>query len=224
MLFIYDNLTAGLVMVSVALLLTTLQMRSMKKSVTKISRNVAKEQAQSFATWVEDDLEAMGENMDSGSSAPFNVEFETPVDSAGVTTQFTFYRDSVVTVDSTVRVMTQYRLHKTGTKEIDEEEVDLYQVRRREKVGSGSWKSDGGSAGTLGYFEIDMLNRDAQPIANPRTVATADADTVRSTRVRFSVVAPFQNQQTSLRIIHFGSVMLLRDDGAETMTGSGSGS
>ncbi len=213
MIFIYDNLTATIIAMSVFLLLVTIQFRTTQTNIAQTSRNIVKEQAQGFATWLEDDLEKMGQNIGPGSAPPYNVAFDDPTDSSGVTVDFTFYQDSIVSTSSTMRVATQYRVKKTGTRVVEADTVDLYQLTRyRQEGASASWVEDGRSIDALGYFDVDMLNRDAQPIINPRSAAQTDQDTVRSTRVRFSVVAPFQNEKTSLRVVHFGSVLLLRNE------------
>lgn len=213
MIFIYDNLTATIIAMSVFLLLVTIQFRTTQSNIAQTSRNIVKEQAQGFATWLEDDLETMGQNIGPGSAPPYNVAFENPVDSSGVTVDFTFYQDSILSTTTTMRVETRYRVKKTGTRVVKADTMDLYQLTRFRKEGAGGmWEEDGRSINALGYFDVDMLNRDAQPIASPRSAAQANPDTVRSTRVRFSVVAPFQNEQTSLRVVHFGSVLLLRNE------------
>ncbi|WP_259061105.1 hypothetical protein [Salinibacter ruber] len=63
------------------------------------------------------------------------------------------------------------------------------------------------SPSSLGYFQIDLLDKDASPVSNPN----GNADQVHSVRVRFSVVSPFQNAQTFPRATHVGSVLLVRD-------------
>lgn len=212
MIFIFDNLTATLIGMAVFVLIAAIQLRTTQANIAETSRNIVKEQAQDFATWVEDELETMGTNMDPGAAPPYEVPFENPIDSAGVTTEFTFYRDSVVNPSNTIRIQTRYELHRTGTRVVGKDTMDLYEMERWQKVGSGSWASDGRSAAALGYFDIDMLNRDAQPITNPKSVASSNPDSVRSTRVRFSMVAPFQSKRTSLRVVHFGSVLLVRNE------------
>lgn len=212
MVFIYDNLTAMIIAMAVFLLLVTIQFRTTQANIAQTSRNIVKEQAQGFATWLEDDLEKVGENIDPGQTAPYEVAFENPVDSSGITTDFTFYRDSIQNPATTLRVTTRYEVDKVGTRVVDQDTMDVYQMVREQKVEGESWKEDGKSTASLGYFDIDMLNRDAQPIANPKAAAQANPDTVRSTRVRFSVVAPFQSEKTSLRVVHFGSVLLLRNE------------
>lgn len=212
MIFIYDNMTAMFIAMAVFMLLVVIQFRSTEANIAQTSRNIVKERAQGFATWLEDDLERIGENIDPGQTAPYEVAFENPIDSAGVTTEFTFYRDSIQNPTTTVEVAMRYEIDKVGTRVVEQDTMNLYQLSREQRIGSGSWNPDGQSTASLGYFDIDMLNRDAQPIVNPRAAAEANPDTVRSTRVRFSVVAPFQNDQTSLRVVHFGSVLLLRNE------------
>lgn len=209
MQFLYDNITATIIATTVTIILISVQMRATQTNAARTARNVVKMEGQNFATWLEKDLEKMGANIDQGKEAPFAA----PTSLAGetsVTGSFTFYRDSLVSGGSdTVRIATRYNVKKKGTAEVEGETEDLYQLVRKQKVGGGSWSDEeikGESTPALGYFKIEMLDEDANVVSNPVT----DLDQVHSTRVRFSVVAPFQNQQTILPVTHIGSVLLLR--------------
>ena len=109
------------------------------------------------------------------------------------------------TTDPPVRVQTRYELEDAGTKMLQGEEIDVYRLMRYEKVGAGAWKSDGQSSTLLSYFRIDMLNGDAQPVADP----AANASTVRNTRVRFAMVTPFEVRGSTLNKVYYGSTLML---------------
>ena len=68
MWFLNDNLIASLVSGTVILILFTIQMRATNMSVSESARNQALSQAETFATWLEEDLEAAGRNR--GDSEP----------------------------------------------------------------------------------------------------------------------------------------------------------
>lgn len=209
MYFIYDNITASVVAATTALLLLTIQSRATKYNVARVSRNVMEEQAQTFATWLEKDLERMGENMDQEEEVPFeNPKTQDLEGGTVLTNQFTFYRDSTASDNDEIRVATRYDVEKIGTREIDGDTKDLYKLTRRQKVGGSGWSGERGtSPSALGYFRIDLLDRDADPVSSP----ASNPDQVHSIRVRFSVVAPFQNQETFPQATHVGSVLLVRE-------------
>lgn len=189
--FIYDNLVATLISMTVLLILASIQTEATRRNTARTSRNVAKGEAQTLSTWLEEDLGEMGKNM-SGT----NASFETPQDSTNWhTTQFTFFYDSLKTGGGTVRVRTRYELKKTGTRDVDGTQEDIFKITRERKVGSGSWQGEGQSTSNLGYFEVNMLDSEGTPVANPQ----ANDDEVESIRVRFSVIAPFQTEETFLR-------------------------
>jgi len=197
--FIYDNLIATLISMTVLLILATIQTDATQINTARTSRNVAKNQAQQLATWIEEDLAEMGKNMSVGDAA-----FEDPSDSTQWhTTQFMFKHDSLLAGGGTVRVKTRYELEKTGTRTVDGETVTLYEIQRSRKIGSDPWESKGQSTANLGYFEINMLDNDGIPVSNPK----ANREDVESTRVRFSVIAPFQNDETLLRRVHRSTVV-----------------
>jgi len=213
MQFIYDNIVATIIATTVTMILVTIQLRAMQTNVAKTSRNIVKQEAENFASWLEDDLEDMGANIDQDEE----VAYEAPVDSSltdstSMTTAFTFYRDSLANNgQDTVRVATRYRVRKKGAREVDGESEDLFQLIRKQKIGGGPWATvdvKGASVPALGYFDIDLLDRNANVVASP----VSNDDQVHSTRVRFSVVAPFQNKRTTLPVTHVGSVLLLQKD------------
>ena len=71
----------------------------------------------------------------------------------------------------------------------------MFQLTRERKVGSDPWESAGARATALEYFDVDMFNKNAQLVEDPVKKLQANPDTVRSVRIRFSVVPPFQNDQ-----------------------------
>lgn len=185
--FIFDNVTAGVIGMSIFLILASIQLEAMQLNTARTARNMMKGQAQELATWMEEDLAEMGKNMSAG-----EVAFEAPQDSTQWhTIQFTFKQDSLQG-GSRVRVKTRYELEQTGTRDVDGTTTPLYEVRRSQKVGSGAWQSRGRSTSNLEYFEVNLLDENGTPIPSP----VANTSEVESIRVRYSVVAPFQNDLT----------------------------
>jgi Tfp pilus assembly protein PilE len=196
MAFLYDNLTATVIAMTVVLILAAIQVRATQQNVAQTSRHIVKSQAQTLASWMEDDLEQLGENMTAD-----GIAFDAPqkedsewAPGGWITREFSFYRDS-----SDVRLETRYEIDSTGTQTVDGETRTLYELKRYHEG-----FQDGESSPTLGYFDVDMLDRNADVIANPAT----NRDSVRSIRVQFSVVAPYQNREMSIRVVHFGSVVV----------------
>lgn len=202
--FIYDNLVAGLISMMILLILTSIQTQATQNNTAKTSRNAVKTHAQQLATWMEEDLSKMGKNMAAGDAA-----FENPQDSTTSnwhTKQFLFKHDSLKAGGGTVQVKTRYQLERTGTRTVDGTDVELFEVNRSQKVGSGPWQVKGGSPSDLGYFEVSMLDEDGNPVSNP----LANRDDVESIRVRFSVIAPFQTEETFLRRVRRSIVVPYR--------------
>ncbi|MFB6229653.1 MAG: hypothetical protein ABEL04_00730 [Salinibacter sp.] len=189
--FIYDTLVATLISMTVLLILSSIQTEATQSNTARTSRNVAKTQAQDFSTWLEEDLGEIGKNMSSNAAA-----FQTHQDSTKWhTTEFTFKYETV----SGTLVRTRYELEKAGTRTVDGTTETLYEVVRSRKVGSGSWQQKGQSPANLGYFEVNKLDKNATPVSNPSEV--------ESIRVRFSVIAPFQSEETFLRRVRRSAVI-----------------
>lgn len=190
MAFIYDNLVATVISMTTFLILISIQTQATRDNTSRTSRNVAKAQVQELSTWLEEDLENMGRNMDEGT-----VPFESPdTSSKWHTDKFVFFYDSLDAGD-TIRVKTRYELETTSTRTVDGENVQLYEVVRSRKIGSsGTWETKGQSR-DLEYFEVNMLDKDANRVTNP----TSNSGEIRSVRIRFATIAPFQNEDTFLR-------------------------
>src|SRR5690625_4931521 len=112
MIAIFDNLNAILIGSTVILVIMAMQMRMTEMSVEQTANYMMKRQAMDLATWMEDDLLLMGQNLPSGTAA-----YTNPQDSSGITLGFEFYRDSVAVVGGTLdtmRITTRYDLLKTG--------------------------------------------------------------------------------------------------------------
>lgn len=189
--FVYDNLIASVIGATVFLILISIQMRSTNANVAQTSRTVALKQAQTLATWLEEDLGQMGRNMD---STPFmpperTDEEASPTGETGET--FDPEKDSAFEFEykdengNTTTVQYSVRESPESPVDVDGGPRTLYELER-----NGS----GGSAATLGYFDIRFLNDNAG--------VTTDPDAIQSIRVHFSVVAPFRNDETTLHEVH----------------------
>ena len=204
---LFDNLNALLIGGTVMMLLLTVYPRVQDMRLEQTATYVVKQQANDFATWAEEDLLKMGANMDLG-----EVLFENPVDSAGLTTRFTFYRDSVIATGVEVRLGVRYDLHHTGTRILGADTLDAFQVRRHERMGSGSWMPAGNGPARLSAFRIELLNRDMQPIVNPASATAVVPDTVHTTRLRFAMLSPFDAERSTLRQLYYGSTLMVKRD------------
>jgi hypothetical protein len=183
--FVYDNLIATVVGATVLLILASIQMRATKTSVAQSARSMALKEAETFATWMEQDLEAMGRNLEDDETV-FTVHDRTPDEDSP--TGYTLFDDedegqSDLTF-SYRETTVEYDVVKEE-KEIDGKTRTLYQLNRI---------PDGGSSSILGYFDIRFINGDAQK--------TTNKDKIRAIRVHFSVVSPFQNDETAIHEVH----------------------
>lgn len=188
MQFLYDNLTATIVGMTVLLILITIQIRATSANVQQTSRAIAFGQAETLATWLEEDLSQMGRNFD-GQPFTFPDRSEESGSPTGSTldannhdskADFEFKYKDEDGGESTIEYRLRYADGKNPPYELD-----------RSDGGSGG---EGGRAGPLGYFDLQFIDENASP--------TTSIDQIQAIRVRFSVVAPFRNDDTMLREIH----------------------
>lgn len=209
MQLIYDNVTATIIALTTTLLLLSVQSQATQSNVARTARNMTKKQAQTFASWLEKDLGRMGANMGQDERVPFEDPMGSQMEGGTrLTEQFTYYRDKVDSDDDQTRILTRYQIEQ-----VEEEPKALYQLTRKTKEeGAGSWSDaevKGMSSPTLGYFQLDMLDKDGGLVASP----TSNFEQVRTIRVRFSVVPSFENKETILQATHIGSFLLVRQEG-----------
>jgi hypothetical protein len=193
---IYDNLISTVIAMTVILVLASMQLRATKQQVATTAHYVMKQRTTQLSSWLQEDLGKIGKNV-KGDSVSVDTLIVPDDDSTAAwrTKRFVFERDSVETDGNRVTIKVRYDIEKTGTQMVGGEERDVFQLVRGRKVGSDPWEADGGSAATLEYFDVDLLNKDAVRVENPEQHLEAVPDTVRSVRVRFSVLSPFQNTQ-----------------------------
>ena len=193
---IFDNLISTVVAMTVVLILASVQLRATKQNIAGTSHYVTKQHTKQLSSWLQEDLGKIGKNM-SGESVPVDTMVVANDDSTAkwLTKELVFERDSIGTGGNRVRVKVRYDVQKTGTRTIGGEERDVFQLTRERKVGSDPWGSAGRGAATLEYFDVDMLNKNADLVEDPVKKLQSNPDTVRSVRIRFSVVPPFQNDQ-----------------------------
>lgn len=220
MIFLYDNLTATVIGATVLLVILVSMQRLTEVQIERTATYTVKKQANEFATWMEEDLLKMRMHVPEDVHP---VPFSDPTyDSEGLlTTDFVFRQDSTdYTVDPPVQreIHVRYRAEEVGQRTLSGETVSVYQLSRLTCDGTSGpcdlaneshWSQDGASSDLLSYFRVDMLDRDAQPIANPSSTEANNPGTVRNSRIRFAMVTPFETQRQTLREVYYGATLIL---------------
>ena len=210
MFIIFDNLVAAVVGSAILLIVLATNTRMMEMGIDEVSNYAAKRYASDLAEWMEDDLLRLGENMEESSTTPFTNPVNINDGVTDLTESFVFYRDSTnttVTPNVTHRIETTYSIVSAGTGKVGDKTVNLYRIKRYEKIDGGPKVYTGGAVPLVSYFKVDMLDANANVISNP----AASAEDVSSTRVRFSIVTPFQTDRTAVRKVHYGSTLLVNN-------------
>ncbi len=205
---IFDNLSAMILGGTLLLMMITLQQRMVEINLEQTTNYVVKKQANDLVSWMEEELLRLGENVDFNNEVPFS----NPVNNGntGVTELFEFFRDSIDANGQTIRIYIRYRLISAGYRVIREDSIPVYRLKREVKIGDdGSWVEDGGSPALISYFRVDMLDKNAQPLADP----VSQADQVQNTRVRVTLVTPFETSRSQvLQRVYYGSTLLIPRD------------
>lgn len=206
---IYDNLTSMVIAATVTLVLASVQLRATKQRVAGAARYAMTQHAAQLSSWLQKDLARIGKNR-TGGPVPIDTMVQPADDSTArwLTERFVFARDSVSPGGTTVPIQIRYDVQSAGTRTVEGEERPVYRLSRDRKVGpAGSWEPAGGGGPALRYFDVDLLNKNARPIENPCAHLPAHPDTVRSVRVRFSVLPPFQTDQLPVPTSHVSTVV-----------------
>jgi hypothetical protein len=188
--FLYDNLVAALVGTTVLLILMAIQMRATGEQVAQTARNAALNQTQSLATWLEEDLEAMGRNRASGEVVFEGIDrVENEASPTGeVLTDLTFrYEDESGDVTT---IVYEVRNPDDETRTIAGEERPVYTLERQ--------AAGGGTSPALGYFDLRFIDGNATPVSNP----AANRGEIRALRLHFSVVPSYSSDRMILDEIH----------------------
>ena len=207
MILLLDHINAMIIGATAFLIVMALQLRMNELTVEQVANYALKTQAADLAVWMEDDLLRMGTNVVD------EVPFANPIDSAGVTTEFTFFWDSVNTAVvpfDTTRFTIRYKLVQSGLQVAGDDTLSTYRIARSQREGTGPWQPAGSSSAMISGFTVEMLNADAKPVSNPVFHEGAKPDSVRNTRLRFSMATPFQTARSTIRQVFYGSTLMIR--------------
>ncbi len=207
MIALLDHLTATIVGGVLGVVLFTTMMRVQTLNHEANTAYSMRRLSSDMATWMEDDVLSIGQDM-----ALTALPFDAPVDSAGLTQTFTFYRDSLDVSSGvlvTRRITTQYRLKYAGTRGSGADAYNIYRVDRYVKMGSGAWTFDGSAPPYLRHFKIEMLDKDAKPIADPVATFAANPNLIRNTGIRFTLATPHVQKGLALQSVHFASTLMI---------------
>jgi hypothetical protein len=204
MAFIYDNLIATVVSLTVLLILASIQMSATSMSVSNSSRNVAITQAETFGTWVEEELSRVGRNLEDVDEAsvltvdPAETNEQSP---EGVNTpKFTFQYATFEGGSPTTHEVAYMLCPTDEDREVYTRDgvvtKSLFQLRRQEDPEDDCDKSsaDGVSPPALGYFYVQRLTESLD--------TTSSNGKAELLRVKYSVIAPFQGENTVLQEVH----------------------
>lgn len=212
---IFDNLSAMILGGTLLLMMITLQQRMVEINLEQTTNYVIKKQANDLVSWIEEDFLRLGENVDFSDEVPFSNPSNNS--NTGVTESFEFFRDSIDADGQTIRIYIRYTLTQDGYRTIRGDSIPVYRLKREVKVGdNGSWEENGGSPALISYFRVDLLDKNAQPLADP----VNQADQVQNTRVRVTLVTPFETSRSQvLQRVYYGSTLLIpRDRSGESGT------
>lgn len=211
MAFIFDNLLATLVTMTVLMLLLSTQFRSTQAGIEQVSAHAAKTKALTLGTWLEDDISSLGANFGRNRmrfSAPHTLD-------DGNTGEWVFYSDSLGDGGAVTRHATRYILREVD--EIERQDGSgmqpLYQLTREvaaspvvndvmTPISPSAWQMDGMSVATLSTFRIDLIDRNGE--------ATVDPVTADFIRVEFAMVPEFERGQSYLRELYWTTTLRVR--------------
>ena len=203
MWFIFDNLRAVMIAGAVTLMLLTAMTRARELGTEQLSVYSAKSHSLDLAEWLEDDIATLGSNFDSTT-----VRFLLPTIEDGLTSDFTFHRDTMGAAPDfdKIRIETRYQTIETEMAVLDDTTIQMYQVVRSTRVQQGTgwsaWTEDGRSSPRLSYFMISLLDFLGAPVATETQTVFLKMD--------FSIVPPFPQGRQYLKQLSWGTTIRLR--------------
>ena len=224
---LFDHLASVLIAGVVILILSVTSMRSSHAGVEQTAAHSVKAKTLVFGHWIERDILDIGRNMGRN-----RYRFNAPVvDSAGNTTEFRFFSDSVCAVScafpggvtvpagDTARRHTRYRLLPSrivNVRQGDGTTVprQLYELQREvaesrirlgvaDAVPANHWRADRWSISTLSFFDVKMLLRNG--------AVTTDPEAGDYIRVRFAVVPEWiLEPENYIRELYWSTTLKIR--------------
>lgn len=229
MWFIWDNLAATIVVVTVMLIVLTSRQRLVEANIEQLSSTIVRTQSDEFASWLEQSMLEVGQLMDMTSENPIvsidsTQVYTMDVSSDDSTKAYTYVTDSfeyervVVTDDTTdpVTTETQYRrvyldplpAPKDRRDISGGKNVPVFNLLIQEKLESAaSWSTVGSSPMPVTYFKVDLMGGDGY--RDFEDLAIADPGDIRNIRVRFAVLTPYEIDNEGVRELYYGSTLLL---------------
>lgn len=185
MFFIYDNLSATVIGLTIISILMVMQVRLQRATYNRTIVYAAKTQAIDLGEWVQRDLALLGEDKTYVVPSP---------DTSGNTVSFTFRRK--MSASASTPSVVNYTLTPGATVVIEGQAVRLYQLTRRV-----DGTVVGQSQPTLTRFRLFFLDENAAEVA---TAAQA-----RLLRIQFSTAMPMETDGQYLRETYWGTIVPL---------------
>ena len=201
MAFIFDNLTANIIALTVILILASIQMRSTRQRVAQTSQQLVQDRARGLTAWLEKDL---GEGVNPSEAGEIGGIGKNMSPSENALIDLTSHDGSNCEDNwKTRRFVFEWKKDdgsRARVKYETEEEKGLYSFTRKQiDENSGDWPEGSdpewenvdvqGRASGMEYFDIDLMEKDGS------CTSISDENNVRSVRARFSIEAPFQNEE-----------------------------
>jgi hypothetical protein len=210
MISILDNILAGIVATTTAIVLMSAFLRVQSVNIDTTAAYASRQMGANVATWIENDLLMMGRNMPTKTMPITAVQ-----DSAGFTKRFAFVQGTVNSSGTTlVEIETRYTLEYAGVESASTGQ-NLYRVVRDVRVDGGPWSRDGATPPVLRTFKIEVLDHNMKPFANLSQVLANTPQNVRNVGVQFSLAPGFRSKYATLAATqHASTLMFSYENGA----------
>lgn len=210
MWIIWDNLTASIIVATVVLLLLAARQRMIEVQIEQTSNLIIRTSTDDFMTWMEDDLDRMGDFLTANENPLIELVEKTYIAYEGSDTTAVNYVESIAFTADTLDV--RYQLADSSRRNVNGKSLMTFTFNRYESdVVGGTFGTDpvGSISIPVSDFRVDFLDSTGAVIANPLAVP---GGTIKNTRVRIAVVTPYDVSNNTIRELYYGNTLLVDYD------------
>ncbi len=201
MQFLLDHIIVIIIAAVIFLIIQSIQFLRMETGLEEVASYESKQNSLDLAEIIEKDFNSTLNRFDDA-AAPFTW----PVNAGGLTTQISFYRDSLSSAPVTVLpLQTRYDLTFADSIQTPDGAVAVYQLERFEcthETSPCTWHPTGVSASLLTDFDVLPLRADKTPAANVAESYYLD--------ISFTMIPPFRTSRQVVHNIYWNTVMQIQ--------------
>lgn len=204
MWILWDNLTAAIIVATVILLLLVARQRMVEVNMEQTANLVIRTATDQFTEWLEDDLQLMAFVSEHAEGSPVEALDTTSyaVYEEGDTTTVR-YVERLVFKANEQKVM--YQMEDPTRRDVNGKSLVTFTFNRYVAPEGGTFGATPSGSINVPFSDFNVAFLDEQGVE----ITDLAANPIKSTRVRFAVVTPFDVSRNTIREVFYGSTLLV---------------